>query len=103
MAQGSNPLIPPKRNLYQITQLSGPSKVLDGQVAMLAEGSGWQDTNPHLLGIYPSALSQLSYPLLWWRIINMLRPIENKNGQEAGGCTRTVSFTGRDAAITPRS
>ena len=40
-------------------------------------------------------------PSLWRRITDQLRPIVI--GQEVGICTRTVSFTGRDAAITPRS
>jgi len=36
----------------------------------------WQGSNLHLLRFLPSALPQLSYPLLVWRITNDQRPIE---------------------------
>ncbi len=63
--------------------------------------SNWQDSNLHLLSFRSGALSQLSYPLLWWRITNNHQPIEI--GQEAGIRTRTVRFTGGDATVTPQS
>ena len=56
-----------------------------------------RESNPDRPDLHPGRYALL----VWWRINDQLRPIEI--GQEAGGCTRTVSFTGRDAAITPRS
>jgi hypothetical protein len=58
----------------------------------------WQDSNLHLLRLLPSALSQLSYPLLMWRITNHQRPIEK--GVTNRIRTGTNAFTGRDAALT---
>jgi len=66
--------------------------------------TGRQASNLRLPDFRPAALSLLSYILVlfhWSERTHNWRPIEI--GQEAGICTRTVSFTGRDAVITPRS
>ena len=62
----------------------------------VGEGLPVAGLEPAPLKLAPERSLAVKLPLLMWRITNDLRPIEI--GQEAGICTRTVSFTGRDAA-----
>jgi hypothetical protein len=73
-------------------------KISMGKERCWRRDSIWQESNLHLLRFPSSALSQLSYPLLVWRITNNQRPIEI--GVTNRICTGTNAFTGRDAAVT---
>ncbi len=64
----------------------------------------------HVAGLEPAPLDfsaerSLAIKLLLLMVVDNQRSAahRNLNGQEAGICTRTVSFTGRDAAFTPQS